>query len=134
MSIFDAGKAYFFSPVAGVITKDNKPLSNAKIVRRWEHKSLEQDETTTDKNGAFTLPEIRRRSAVQFIPAEFVVGQEIFVIHDGEETVVWSASKRDSGKNSELGGKELNLTCDLDNEEKIYRDFGPALFTKCTWE
>ena len=134
MSIFDAGKAYFFSPVTGVITKDSNPVSNAKIIRKWEHQSLEQDETVTDESGNFSFPEVRRRSAVQFMPAEFVVGQEISVVHNGEEIVIWSASKRDTSENSELGGKKLVLKCDLDSEEKIYRDFGPALFTKCTWE
>ncbi|WP_226664463.1 transthyretin-like family protein [Microbulbifer aggregans] len=134
MSILDAGKAYFFSPVTGTLTKDEKPVTNAKIIRRWEHESLEQDETSTDENGNFTFPEVRRRTLVQMLPAEFVVAQQIAVVQGDEEIVIWSNSKRDSGKNSELGGKDLDLYCDLDNEEAMYRDFGAALFTKCTWK
>ena len=134
MSILNAGKAYFFSPVSGTLTKDEKPVSNAKIIRRWEHESLEQDETSTDENGNFFFPEVRRRTLVQLLPAEFVVAQQIAVVHEGEEIVIWSNSKRDSAKNSELGGRDLDLLCDLTNEESLYRDFGAALFTKCTWK
>ncbi|BFM10665.1 hypothetical protein R50072_08180 [Simiduia litorea] len=134
MSMLDAGKAYFFSPLSMKIYRDGEPVVGAKVVRRWEHSTLEQDESITDGEGKVSFPEVRRRTVVQVLPAEFVVAQQIAVIVDGDEIEVWSNSKRDSAKNSELGGKPLNLYCDLNNEEKLYRDFGSAFFTKCTWE
>ncbi|MDN3638795.1 hypothetical protein QWY82_08245 [Simiduia curdlanivorans] len=134
MSILDAGKAYFFSPVSMQIYRDGQPVVGANVVRRWEHSTIEQDESTTDAEGKVNFPEVRRRTIVQVIPAEFVVAQQIIVVVEGEEIEVWSNSKRDSAINSELGGKPLNFRCELNDEEQLHRDFGSAFFTKCTWE
>ena len=133
MSFFDAGKAYVFSPMEVMVTLDGSPLANAEVIRRWEINKIEEDRTTTDENGRFSFSEIRRRSAAQALPIEFVVAQQIVVIVENKEHEIWSNSKHDTGLNAELGGIPLNLTCELNGEEIMYRDFGPALLTRCTW-
>ncbi|WP_226864676.1 DUF6795 domain-containing protein [Microbulbifer taiwanensis] len=134
MSIFDAGKAYVFSPVRLSITLDSKPVEGLKVIRRWSwNEDKGEDYAFTDSEGLVELPEIRRRGVTQFFPAEFVAAQQIVVVVDGSEDRIWSFSKRSPDINSELEGTPLDLTCELKGDEKMYRDFGPALFTKCTW-
>lgn len=133
MSMLDIGKAWFFSPVSAVVEKEGAPLQGARVIRRWEHESLSEDETVTDNEGRFSFPEVRGRTIVQVMPAEFVVAQQIVVVVDGEEVEIWSNSKRKTELNSELGGLPLELHCEITAEDKMYRDFGAAMFTKCTW-
>ncbi|GGX80730.1 hypothetical protein GCM10007160_04910 [Litchfieldella qijiaojingensis] len=133
MSFFDVGKAYVFSPTRIAITLNQEPLKGAKVIRRWSWNNQGEDHAFTNDEGVVELPEVRRRGVTQFFPAEFVTGQQIMVVVDGKEERIWSYSKRDPGKNAELGGKPLVLNCELSNEEKMYRDFGPPLLTKCMW-
>ena len=133
MSMLDIGQAWFFSPVSAVVEKDGIPLVGVKVIRRWEHESLSEDETVTDDKGQFSFPEIRGRTIVQVMPAEFVVAQQIVVVVEDEEVEIWSNSKRKTDLNSELGGAPLDLHCEITDEDKMYRDFGAAMFTKCTW-
>ncbi|EPC03977.1 hypothetical protein L861_01355 [Litchfieldella anticariensis FP35 = DSM 16096] len=133
MSFFDVGKAYVFSPTRITITLNKEPLKNAKVIRRWNWNDEGEDHAFTNDDGVIELPEVRRRGITQFIPAEFVATQQIVVVIDGKEERVWLYSKREPGENAELGGKPLVLNCELSNEEKMYRDFGSPLLTKCTW-
>ncbi|MFC3283750.1 DUF6795 domain-containing protein [Litchfieldella rifensis] len=133
MTFFDIGKAYVFSPTRITITLNQEPLKGAKVIRRWDWNKQGEDHAFTNEEGVVELPEIRRRGITQFILAEFVAAQQIMVLVDDKEERIWSYSKRASGENAELGGKPLVLNCELSNEEKMYRDFGPPLLTKCTW-
>ncbi|SHF77423.1 hypothetical protein SAMN04487965_2669 [Microbulbifer donghaiensis] len=134
MSFLNAGKAYVFSPVQIRITQNKEPLKEAKVIRRWEWNDKKgEDYAFTNNDGVVSFSEIRQRGITQLFPAEFVSAQQIVVVIEGKEDRIWSFSKRNPDKNSELEGTPLNLTCELSSEEKMYRDFGPALFTKCTW-
>lgn len=134
MSIFDAGKAYLFSEVSGVVTHDGQIVTGAKVIRKYELNKLVEEETTTDEKGRFSFPAVRGRSISQVFPAEFVAAQKILVEHGGEEVDIWSNSKRSPEKNSELGGNALEFTCELTDERKLYREFGAILFTRCKWK
>lgn len=134
MSIFDAGKAYLFSEVSGIVTHEGKAVTGAKVIRKYEMNKLVEEETTTDSEGRFSFPAVRGRSISQVFPAEFVAAQKILVEHDGEEVDIWSNSKRSPEENSELGGDALDFTCELTDERTLYRDFGAILFTRCKWK
>lgn len=134
MSFFNTGNAYVFSPVKIRITLNKEPLKEAKVIRRWEWNGNKgEDYAFTDSDGIVEFSEVRQRAITQFFPAEFLAAQQIVLVVEGKEDRIWSFSKRRPDKNSELEGTPLNLYCELSSEEKMYRDFGPALFTKCTW-
>lgn len=69
----------------------------------------------------------------QLLPLEFVVAQGVNVYFNDTEYEIWINSKRRPEKNSELGGKELKLKCELTAEPKIYREFSTLLMTSCVW-
>lgn len=134
MSLFNAGETCVFSSVQIRITLDKEPLKEAKVIRRWEwNEKKGEDYAFTDSDGIVEFAEILQRGATQFFPSEFVAAQQIVAVIEGKEDRIWSFSKRSPDRDSELEGKPLNLSCEISSKETMYRDFGPALFTKCTW-
>ena len=131
MSIFKPGKTCVFSSVSAVITQSGQPLKNVKVVRKWEWNKLNQDSTTTNENGYFEFPAVFEFSIARFLPIELVIGQGLYVVIDGEEKKIWSNSKREPEENAEYGGKNFNASCDLDAEERLVKDYGSLMVTKC---
>ena len=134
MSIFKPGKTCVFSKVNAVLTENGTPLSNVKVVRKWEWKDLKEETTTTDENGRFEFPAVFESSATRLLPVELVIAQGLYVVINGEEQKIWSNSKREPEENAEYGGKPISLMCELTNELKIYRDQGSRMRTLCSWE
>ncbi|MCW8128150.1 DUF6795 domain-containing protein [Microbulbifer halophilus] len=135
MSVFDAGKAYLFSPSAITITQDGYPLRGAKVVRRWEWKDkLNEDLSYTDDDGVVKLEGVRELSVSQILPVQFFVAQQLSVVIDGNEEVFWENAKVSPSENSELEGSPLILNCEVNSKEKTYQLSGTELYTKCTWK
>lgn len=133
MSIFDAGKACTFSRMELEITHEGKPVKNALVKRTVSWKKDKVDEFRTDEFGRVVLPEVLERSVTQLLPLEFVVAQGVNVYYEDKEYEIWINSKRRPERNSELGGKDLSLKCELTNEAKVYREFRTLLMTSCIW-
>lgn len=134
MGIFDAGKTCVFSEVKARLTLNGEPISNVKVIRRWEWNKLQEETTTTDESGYFELPPVFESSMSRMLPIELVIAQGLYVVIDGEEKKFWSNSKREPEENAEFQGSPINLSCELSSEMKIYRDFGSRMRTLCTWE
>ena len=134
MSIFDAGKVYTFSEVNLKLTKDGEPIPNAKVSRKVEWKKEKIEEAVTNGDGEVHFPAVFERSAAKFLPMEIVIAQVITVEVDGEVVKIWGNTKRDELENSELGGRSLNLTCEITDKKQLYRDFGSMLGTICKWD
>jgi hypothetical protein len=132
MSFFNPGKTCVFSHVAAQLTLDGEPLKNETVIRRWEWKELREDQTQTDEQGYFELPAVFELSATRFLPIEIVIGQELFVVIDGEEHKFWANAKRAPEENSELKGVPIELSCDLHDEMKVHGEYG-LLQTLCKW-
>lgn len=127
-------KAVVFSEVTGQILSNGKPVKGAEVIRRVEYKELYSDSTTTDTNGYFKLPAIEQNRGFTLFPSEFVVAQTIHVKTQQDEHQIWSNTKRAKQANSELGGKPLNLICDLQDGLKVFKEFGSILRTNCRWD
>lgn len=134
MSIFDVGKTCVFSAVKVRLTKDGVPLKNTRVIRRWEWNNLREDSTTTDENGYFEFPAVFEKSVSRMLPIELVIAQGLYVVDGDEEKKIWSNSKREPEENAEFSGKSFDLSCEMTNEIKTYRDFGSRMRTLCTWE
>lgn len=134
MSILIDSKHLVFSEVNGQLLSHGKPVPNAKIIRKVEWQFLETDETTTDEQGFFHFQEVYQESTANLLPLEFVSAQSLEAQTGEELSKIWSNTKRSKDKNSELGGAPLNLTCELSNPLRLYRQFGSILRTKCTWK
>ena len=134
MSILGIGKTCVFSEVRVRLLHNGKPVSNAKVIRRWEWNKLQEDNTTTDENGYFEFPAVFEKSIARILPIELVIAQGLYVVDGDEEKKIWSNSKREPEENAEFGGKAFELTCEITNEMKTYKDFGSRMRTLCTWE
>ncbi|WLI89459.1 hypothetical protein Q4S45_22655 [Massilia sp. R2A-15] len=112
-----------FSQVHGTVLKEGKPLSGVTVRRafnwRWG-KEKGKDETITNSDGQFHFPQIERESISAFIPHEPVIGQFIYIDHEGEEYVAWETLKHDYEVNGELDGKPMNLDCELTRENGFH--------------
>lgn len=137
MSLFKKNEeeVVLFSKMEGHITYKGKPVSNAKIERRvnWKDDIGEKDYFETDDKGYFLLPEIRENIKLSGL-TQFVVGQEIKVLHKDKEYYIWNMGKMSKNKYGELGGKPINFRCDLkDDAVRVEVEHG-LLGTSCKWD
>ncbi|MCP4432360.1 MAG: DUF4198 domain-containing protein [Gammaproteobacteria bacterium] len=125
-----------FSPLEGILTFEGKPLTGVKIERKlsWFDKSeSEEDFVVTDSQGRFTLPLVKKTLKLSNL-VHFVVSQEIHAIYNGEPIVIWAMGKSSKIEYGELGGKPVNLKCELNSERRITRDYNTPMMTRCTWD
>jgi len=124
------------SPMEGILTFEGKPLTGVKIERKlsWFDKSESvEDFVVTNSQGHFTLPLVKKSIKLSNL-VHFVVSQEIHAIHNSEPIVIWAMGKSSKIEYGELGGKPINLRCELSSEEVVTRDYKNPLMTRCTWD
>lgn len=134
MAFFNPGKTCVFSEVKARLMLEGKPVANAKVVRQWEWHKRQTDEAVTDENGYVYFPAVYESSVTRFLPAELVVGQQLSVLIDGQENIFWSNAKRKPEENSEYGGNNFNVTCELTDEEVVIKEYGALMLTMCKLE
>jgi hypothetical protein len=112
-----------FSEVHGTVLKNGKPLSGVTVRRafnwRWG-KERGKDQAITNGAGQFQFPQVQRESISASIPHEPVIGQFIYIDHEGKEYVAWETFKHDYAVNGELDGKPINLECELTRENGFH--------------
>jgi len=128
-------KLCLFSPVKGIVVHKGQPVVGAVIERtcewNWEKYAPRTDQTITDEKGEFSLPGIYSwRGQVQLVPHQPVIHQSVTIRHDEKTYGAWHYTKMEYGEYKELemeeslgkgpglGGKPINLFCDLDVELK----------------
>ncbi len=128
-------EVFLFSEMEGHITFNGKPVKNVKVERRvnWKDDIGEKDFVITNHEGHFLLPEIKQTLKISGF-SQFVVGQEIKVVHKEKEYFIWSMGKRTKNKYGELEGVPINFRCELTDEDKPMRLESGLLVTKCTWD
>lgn len=135
MSLLFGTEVVLFSPMEGTITYEGEPVANARIVRlvKWKDNVGETESFYTDEHGYFHLP--LKKAKVRIPPlAEFVISQSIFVHHGEQEFQVWGRTKRGIDLYDELGGRPVDLRCEL-TDEVDYIDVPDGLFgTSCKWQ
>lgn len=109
-----------FSEVHGVVLHHGKPVPNAVVTRHFNFGWTDEEKTEsmkTNKDGTFYFPAIKRFSlATSIIPHEPSVSQIIKIHHDEKEYIAWHLNKHNYDENGELGGKPINLICELTKE------------------
>lgn len=134
MGFFAKPKHCVFSAISGTITLNGEPVKHARLVRTGKlghAKTDVVDETTTDENGYFSLPNMFQSASEAGGLAMFIIFQQITVEHEGAIHRIWSGNKMDSGVNTEGRGKPLNITCELINEDEVKNVQGNSFITKC---
>lgn len=135
MSLFPKKEVVLSSPMKGTVTFKGKPAVGAIIKRtiRWQNDGEQTDSVISDKAGAFHF-NLVKSSLRQWLPAEFVVYQDIYVEYQGDTYHIWVMSKREESNWAELGGKPVNFRCELtDAVERVEVDRG-LLGTACKWD
>ena len=137
MSLFSKSmEVILSSPMEGVLTFEGKPATSVKIERRlrwYDGEESTTDFVITDKNGYFNLPIVKKVLKVSGY-VQFVVSQEIAAIYEDEETIIWVMGKSSKIEYGELGGKPVNLQCELTGEKLITRDYNTPMMTRCKWD
>jgi len=137
MSLFSQSREIVLaSPMEGLLTHEGKPLPGVKIERklRWyDGEESTEDFVVTDKDGRFTFPIVKKVLKVSGY-VHFVVSQEISAIYRDEEIIIWALGKSSKIEYGELGGKPVNLRCELTSDKQINRDHNTPLMTRCTWD
>ena len=130
MSLFDIGKTCVFSEVQLQVIRDGKPLTGVTVTRQWDWNKRRSDEGITNDQGMVSFPAVFESSVSRLLPTELVIGQQISVNINDEESVVWTNGKREPEENSEYGGKAFDVICDVNNEEELIEDYGSLMVTK----
>ena len=109
-----------FSKVDGVVLNHGKPVPNAVVTRHFNFGWTDEEKTettTAGQDGRFNFPKITRFSlATSLVPHEPLVSQTIKIHLDGKEYIAWHLLKHNYDDNGELGGKPINLVCELTRE------------------
>jgi len=127
-------EAVLFSPLEGVITFEGQPASGAQIAVNiaWKDKIGETENFTADEKGHFSIP----IKTVQYHDSAFAqisIGQNIVVEFKGKEYLIWETGKSSMHLYGELGGRPVNLMCEL-TKEKMDSHLGFSLVgTLCVW-
>lgn len=135
MAFFSKKEVVVASPMQGTLTHKGVPAAGAVITRhlRWKDEEGVTDTTTADQDGHFSLPAIAD-SWRPLLPAELVVLQDIIVEYRGQKFKIWIGSKREEHEWSELGGKPVNMVCELTEEIRRVEVSRGLLGTNCRWE
>ena len=124
------------SPMEGLLTLKGKPLTGVKIERKlsWYEKSESvEDFVITDNMGHFSLPIVRKTIKLSGL-VHFSISQEINTTHNGDKILIWFMSKSSKIEFGELGGKPVNLRCELSSDEIITRDYNNPFMSRCKWD
>ncbi|WP_111641437.1 DUF6795 domain-containing protein [Marinimicrobium alkaliphilum] len=135
MSLFSGEDVYVFSAMDGHLTYQGQPAAGAKIIRHvaWKDREGESEETVADENGYFSFPSMKRKLR-QFLPAQFVAHQSIFVVYRDERVQIWGTGKLGKEEYAEVGRKPLEFTCELtDDPRRVDVEYG-FIFTSCKWK
>ena len=133
---------YFCSPVKGQILYDGKPVAGVEVVRTLTADGLNngeyKDTATTDEQGYFSMPEVSNRTFLfrpQFFSAHPGIGQNIDLLHNGEEYNLWATRKTgfELGSEHETDLNEIRLVCELTNHHGKSKRFGNYV-VKCLVE
>lgn len=131
--MFGIGKTCVFSSVKARLLINGKPVANAKVRREWEWNKPGSDESMTDENGVVMFKAVYESSVTRLLPLETVISQILSVWINGEKKDFWISSKREPEENSEYGGKNIDITCELSNKEKLIEEYGISkILTLCT--
>jgi len=137
MSLFSTTQEVVLSsPMQGTLTLNGKPVAGIKIERhlKWfDEKDSNTDFVVTKNNGHFTLPAIKRTLNISPL-SHFLISQNLVVNHEGEEVSIWYMSKGSKIEYGELGGKPINLRCDITDEERISHEYNNPIMTRCIWD
>lgn len=134
MSLLFGTEVVLFSPLDGKITYEGKPVANAPITRlvKWKDDVGKSETFYSDDHGNFHLPLMKAKVRIPPL-AEFVISQSIFVNYGKQEFQVWGRTKRGIELYDELGGRPVDLQCEL-TDEVNYIDVPDGLFgTSCKW-
>lgn len=112
-----------FSEVEGVVTRDGKPVKDARVEREylWAwNDSRGSDHAVTDATGTFSLPRITGKTFLGgLLPHEPIIEQTIRIVVDDQSFEGWIFTKRNYDQNGELGGRPIRLRCDLGREPAL---------------
>ena len=119
MGVFD--RLVLFSEVHGTVLKEGKPVEGAQLTQTvvWSDNKDEiaPQHAVTDRNGAFSFPVIERKAGLlRMVPHQPVMLQKIMIDYQGVQYTAWRHTKDSYEVNSEMGGKPLNLVCELTRE------------------
>lgn len=138
MSFFSKGKeieAVLFSPLEGHLTYEGEPASHANIEVwvAWKNQEGEVHQYQSDETGFFSIPAITAIYKDNPL-AQLSVAQTVTVKIKGKEFLIWTAGKSSSHLFGELGGKPIDLTCELTRKEMDTHLEHSLLETKCIWK
>lgn len=127
------GRLVLFSEMHGTVLKDGKPVQGAALSQQvvW---SDNKDEISpvrvlTGPDGGFLFAAVERDAGlIRLVPHQPVILQKILIHYNGIDYVAWRHTKDSYDVNSELGGRALKLTCELNRAP----DFEGTHYGICT--
>lgn len=123
-----------FSPMRGILTYKGHPAADAKIIRHitWQHDHSQKDAVYSGSNGSFYLG-LLQTTAILPPFTQLVVSQQLDVEYAGQHFVIWSLGKLDKELYGELGGKPVQLQCELTDPLVRVEVPSGGLGTSCKW-
>lgn len=124
------------SSMEGMISHKGQPASGITLTRRLSWYSGEhhrEDSVVTSDEGHFVFPIVTETVKTSGL-VHFSITQEIMAIHDDKEIILWTAAKHSKTEYGELGGKPVNLRCELTDDEERFDLCGTSILTRFRWD
>jgi hypothetical protein len=128
-------EAVLFSPLEGQVTFNGKPAAGAKLKLwlAWKDQAGGTEVFYADQNGYFSIP----KKVVQYRQnplAQISIGQTVTAEYQGRDYLIWKGGKSSTHLYGELGGKPIQVTCEL-TEDEMQPFLEHALVeTICQWK
>ncbi|WP_143421377.1 DUF6795 domain-containing protein [Halovibrio salipaludis] len=128
--------------VEGQILEGGNPVPNVKVIRELTYEDEYTDQTRTDDEGYFQLPEkwIRSRIPGRMFD-ETRIRQIVDAEKDGQAYLLWYANTPSIQPEQTVVEKLGSLYCDLSNSEKLHHfpvageaRFAHDVYSICRWE
>lgn len=116
-----SSRLVLFSEVHGTVLKDGVPVEGAQVRQEvvWsdDKNEIPARETASDGSGRFSFAAVERNAgALRAVPHQPVILQKLIIRYDGVDYPAWRHTKDSYEENSELGGKRMDLVCELTRE------------------
>ena len=133
----DLERICLMSAISGQLMRAGQPIKNARVkqsVSRVYNEGFVEKETLTDEQGYFEFPAIFEDKKPFVMIPSFSIGQTLTVYEDDEEHDFWIGSKRDGLENTESKGKQLEVLCEMNAEEKNQVFIDESFYlSHCKW-
>lgn len=124
-----------FSAMSGVLTFNGELAAGASLTRsvKWDDSDGITETLEVTEDGKFSFETLSAQLKLSPLN-KLVIKQRLVAIYKNNEYDIWIMGKIDKSQSTELGGKPINLSCELTDPITRVESLAGLLGTSCKWD